>query len=125
MVFIKGKENFYFGASAEIIRRARILRKSMTFSEKKLWSYLRKKQLNGIRFRRQHPISKFIVDFYCHSQKLVIEIDGSIHQQEFQRERDENRTFELQEYGLKVIRFDNETVLNNISKVISEIEMHL
>jgi len=97
MVFIIGKDNFYFGATEEIIKRARMLRKTMTKAEVKLWKYLCKKQLNDIRFRRQHPISRFIVDFYCHSLKLVIEIDGEVHQQEIQQERDENRTYELQE----------------------------
>ena len=125
MVFIIGKDNFYFGASEEIIKRARILRKTMTKAEVKLWNYLSKKQLKEIRFRRQHPISRFIVDFYCHSLKLVIEIDGNVHQQKIQQERDENRTFELEELGITVIRFENQMVLTNISKVLKEIEKYI
>ncbi|MEI6696971.1 MAG: endonuclease domain-containing protein [Bacteroidota bacterium] len=125
MVYIIGRENFYFGASEEIIRRARVLRKTMTIPEEKLWNYLRRKQLMALRFRRQHPINRFIVDFYCHAFKLVIEIDGSIHQKEIQQERDENRTYELQAIGLTVIRFTNNEIMTNIAKVIKEIEMHI
>lgn len=125
MVYIIGRENFYFGASEEIIRRARILRKTMTIPEEKLWNHLRRKQLKTLRFRRQHPINRFIVDFYCHAFKLVIEIDGSIHQMEIQQERDENRTYELQAMGLTVIRFSNNEVMTNIAKVIKEIEMYI
>ena len=122
MVLIKRTENFYFGASDEIIRRARILRKTMTVAELKLWEFVCKKQLKNERFRRQHPIGKFIVDFYCHAFKLVIEIDGGIHQQEIQHERDENRTYELEKLGLTVIRFDNKKVMTNIKDVLAQIE---
>ena len=125
MVLIKGKENFYFGASEEIIRRARVLRKTMTKAETKLWQHLQNNQFQGLKFRRQHPISRFIVDFYCHSLKLVVEIDGDIHLQDIQQERDENRTYELEELGLTVIRFDNEKVMNNLVGVLQEIEKHL
>ncbi len=122
MHIVSRTENFYFGASEEIIKRARILRKTMTKAEIKLWNYLNKKQINNIRFRRQHPIAKFIVDFYSHQLKLVIEIDGSIHNEEIQQERDENRTYELEKLGLKVIRFENSKVLNNISEVLKQID---
>jgi very-short-patch-repair endonuclease len=125
MVLIKGKENFYFGASEEIIRRARILRKTMTKAETKLWHHLQNNQFQGLKFRRQHPINRFIVDFYCHSLKLVVEIDGDVHLQEIQQERDENRTYELEELGLKVIRFENKSVMSNIAGVLQDIEKHL
>jgi very-short-patch-repair endonuclease len=94
----------------------------MTGAELKLWNYLNKKQLCNIRFRRQHPIGRFIVDFYCHQFKLVIEIDGSIHNEENQQERDENRTYELEKLGLTVIRFDNKIVMTNIKEVLQQIE---
>ncbi len=125
MVLLGRKENFYFGASEEIIKRARMLRKTMTKAEEKLWGHLRKKQFKDLKFRRQHPIGRFIVDFYCHAFKLVIEVDGSVHQQKTQQERDENRTYELQELGLTVIRFDNQVVLTNILKVLKEIEEYI
>jgi len=105
--------------------RARLLRKSMTRAEKVLWEKLRRKQLEGIRFRRQHPINIFIVDFYCHQANLVIEIDGGIHNETDQLERDENRTCELENFGLKVIRFTNEEVINQTEKVLIEIMQEL
>jgi len=125
MAILGRKENFYFGASEEIIKRARLLRKNMTKAEEYLWYHLRKKQLEGLRFRRQHPIGRFIVDFYCHPAKLVIEIDGGVHLDNIQRERDENRTYELQRFGLTIIRFDNQMVLTNIQIVLKDIEKYI
>jgi len=90
----------------------------MTPSENILWDHIRKKRLSGIIFRRQHPISQFIVDFYCHEAKLVIEIDGDIHENQENKEYDENRTFELEKLGLKVIRFKNEMITDNINEVL-------
>jgi very-short-patch-repair endonuclease len=113
---------FFYGASPEIFRRAKLLRGEMTEAEKVLWQWLRKNQVNGLRFYRQHPISKFIVDFYCHSKLLVIELDGGVHNKFEVAERDENREIELEKLGLKVLRFKNEDVLNDIWKVISIIE---
>ena len=68
----------------------------MTNAEKVLWDRLRRKQIEGIRFRRQHPINRFIVDFYCHQANLVIEIDGQVYEEADQLERDGNRTYELE-----------------------------
>ncbi|HTB06104.1 MAG TPA: endonuclease domain-containing protein [Bacteroidia bacterium] len=113
---------FYYGASTEILRRAEELRKNMTDAEMALWKRLEKNQLNGLRFRAQHPIGKFIVDFYCHSAKLVIELDGEIHKNKVLAERDEGRQYELEKWDLKVIRFKNEEVLTNIENVIKAIE---
>jgi very-short-patch-repair endonuclease len=124
MVFIVRPDNFYFGASEEIIRRARELRKRMTRPEEKMWQLLRNRQFHNLKFRRQHPIGRFIVDFYCHELKLVVEIDGSIHDTEIQKERDESRTFMIEELGLKVIRFENQMVMNDVTKVLAEIEKH-
>lgn len=124
MPIVNKTENFYYNASDEIIRRAKLLRKEMTETEVLLWKELRNFKL-GLKFRRQHPVGRFIVDFYCHQAKLVIEIDGGIHQQEIQKERDENRTYELEKLGLKVIRFDNQNIKLNISEVIKEIEKTL
>jgi very-short-patch-repair endonuclease len=69
----------YFGAKPSIFRAAYILRKTMTVPESLLWEKLKSKQINGLRFRRQHPIDIFIADFYCDKAKLVVEIDGEIH----------------------------------------------
>ncbi|SFG64124.1 Very-short-patch-repair endonuclease [Algoriphagus hitonicola] len=93
----------------------------MTMSEKILWEKLKGKSLNGSKFRGQHPIDKYIVDFYCHSAKLVIELDGSIHELEEQKEYDLGRTSELQELGLKILRFKNEEVLDTLNLVLKRI----
>lgn len=91
----------------------------MTPAETVLWEYLKSNKL-GIRFRRQHVIANFIPDFVALSCKLIIEVDGEIH--DFQKEYDDDRTFLLQERGFRVIRFKNEEVLNNIDKVIEQIK---
>jgi cyclase len=70
----------YFGAKPEIFKLAKELRKLETEAEKQLWSRLNKSQLIGLQFRRQHPINRFIADFYCPKIKLIIEVDGSIHE---------------------------------------------
>ena len=119
------EREFYYGAGRWIIGRARIHRKAMTPSENILWRHLRKKRLSGILFRRQHPISHFIVDFYCHEAKLVVEIDGDIHNHQENKEYDENRTFELEKFGLKVIRFRNDEINNNIKKVLEILEREI
>ena len=114
-------ENHYFGASSEVVARARQLRKSLTPSEKVLWQALRKKQLAGMRFRRQHPIAQFIVYFYCHQVGLIIEIDGEIHLERDQMERDENRTYALEHFGLQVLRFRNEQIKQDLDSVLNRI----
>jgi very-short-patch-repair endonuclease len=119
------EKTMYFGAKKSLILRARELRKRMTPAEAVLWAYLRNQQLDGKIFRRQHPIDKFIVDFYCHRFKLVIEVDGGIHKDPVVSERDKNRTSELESFGLKVIRFTNEDVINNTETVINKISQHL
>ncbi|MBA4301930.1 Very-short-patch-repair endonuclease [Algoriphagus alkaliphilus] len=118
-------ENLFYGASPEIHRRAKELRKQMTPAEKILWELLKEKSLGGYKFRRQHPINKFIADFYCHELGLVIELDGSVHDSLDQTEYDSGRTYELEELGLKVIRFKNDQVINELFKVLEEIRLLL
>lgn len=108
------------GTTLEVEQAAKKLRQNMTPAEKLLWSALKNKQLEGLRFRRQHPVGNFILDFYCPSRKLVIEVDGKIHGQQIDRDR--ARTSKLEEYGYKVIRFSNEKVLNNLPEVLEEIK---
>ena len=116
------QENLNYGASEEVVARARDLRKRMTEAEELLWSNLRDKKLDGLKFRRQHPIWRFIADFYCHKAKLVIELDGGIHQEIETKERDINRTAEIERFDIKVIRFTNEEVLENIEEVLFKIK---
>lgn len=85
-------------ASRPIRQRARELRQELTPAERKLWAALRNKKLNGLKFRRQHPIDRFIVDFYCAAHKLVVEVDGDIH--DTQPERDAERSALLEQQGI-------------------------
>jgi len=98
---------------------ARELRQGETSAEKVLWKELRGQKLAGIKFRRQHPVGRFVLDFYCSASHLVIELDGDIHKG--QEERDAARTAQLQAYGYQVIRFRNEEVLNNLKSVLERI----
>ncbi len=116
------ERNMFYGASPEIFARAERLRLNMTVAEKHLWNFLNKNQIQGYRFKSQHPISQFIVDFYCHKARLVIELDGGIHNELKIKERDENREYELKQLGLEVIRFTNEEVLTNMQYVLCEIK---
>ena len=100
------------------------MRKHETVAEKKLWSVLSGKSV-GEKFRRQHPISFFVADFYCHRLKLVIEVDGKVHSNSEQHEWDEGRTAELEKLELKVIRVDNEDVLQNLAPVIQYLQEQL
>ena len=112
---------FYYGATPEILYRASQLRRNMTYAEKCLWEKLRAKKVLGLTFRRQHPVNMFIADFYCHRLKLVIEIDGSIHEIENYRIRDFGREDEFEKFGLATIRFTNEEVINDIDAVLKKI----
>lgn len=93
----------------------------MTEAEDILWKHLRNKKLNGLKFRRQHSLDIFIADFCCHEKKLVIELDGGIHDILEQKEYDEGRTSELEGKGFKVIRFRNEEIMNDLEDVLNRI----
>jgi very-short-patch-repair endonuclease len=98
-----------------ILQAARELRQPQTPAEQKLWSRLRNHQLDGLKICRQHPIDKFIIDFYCDEAKLCIEIDGDSHTE--QVEYDQARTAYLNELGYKVIRFTNREVFQQCESV--------
>ena len=99
---------------------SKILRRSMTPAENRLWERLRKNQLKGFHFRRQQIIAGFIVDFYCHKASLIVELDGGVHEKN--KESDFQREAILKEMGFRIIRFKNEEVIDKIEEVISEIE---
>jgi len=103
-----------------ILARAREMRHPQTPSEASLWRTLRNRQ-TGFKFRRQHPIFRFIIDFYCAQAKLLIEIDGESHFEPDQEEYDQARTKYLEELGYIVIRFTNDDVRCNIHAVANEI----
>ena len=108
------------GAKPEIFRFAEQLRAKMTPAEKVLWEFLKQKP-HGFKFRRQHPFSKYILDFYCHKIKLAIEIDGKYHDLRQQKKLDEIRTTEINRLGLTEIRFTNEAVIGQFEKVANSI----
>ena len=108
------------GAATQIFRNAVNLRVSMTEAEIKLWEYLKGRPM-GFKFRRQHPISKYILDFYCHKLMLSIEVDGGYHFSKEQKIKDEDRTNYLKSIGIVEVRFTNEQVLNNYPSVIDSI----
>jgi cyclase len=108
------------GASHIVFENAKHLRKNMTDAEKILWTYLNK-GINGLKFRRQHPIGFYIADFYCHKAKLIIEIDGSIHSKKDVKEKDGIRQKELESWGYSTVRFTNKQVLKEIENVIKTI----
>ena len=114
-------DNLHKGAIGKLYQYGRELRQSATKAEKILWEYLRNRNLDGLKFRRQHPIDKFIADFYCHENKLIVELDGAVHDDKMNAQYDEARTYELKGAGIKVIRFRNSEVENNISFVLNEI----
>jgi len=115
------------------IQTARALRQRMTTEEKLLWRCLRGHRLNGYKFRRQHPIiyQKFekttgfyVADFYCHSQKTIIELDGKIHEFGDQKEYDKARDKLISEFGIRILRIKNDEV-KKLSEVLRKIELFL
>ena len=114
--FMTGGNNAY-----RLIEEAKRMRKEPTDAEAALWELLRDKKL-GDKFRRQHLIDDFIVDFVCLSKNLVIEVDGGYHNDPTQKEYDQQRTLYLNEKGFKVIRFTNEELLGNTEAVLTKIK---
>ncbi len=112
----------YYGAKPSIFKLAKKLRKTQTEAEKILWLKLNKNQISGLHLRRQHPINKFIVDFYCPKIKLAIEIDGSIHDIPEFHNHDLGRSDILNDFGIKVIRFTNEQIINETDYTVNQIE---
>ena len=114
-------DNLHKKSSPVLYEYAKQMRRNSTQEEEALWHKLKNKQVAGLKFRRQHPIDKFIADFYCHEKKLVIELDGNIHNQKEQASLDKGRTETMNEFGITVLRFKNEEIINNIEDVVSQI----
>ncbi len=114
-------QSMFYGAKPPLFEKARWLRENMTEAEKKLWNTLQKNRVCGYRFKPQHPIDIFIADFYCHKLKLVIEVDGGIHKSVEQKNYDIGREAEIENLGVKVIRFTNEEVMEDTREVIGKI----
>jgi len=114
-------KRMHAGAISLLFQRARELRNRSTHAEETLWGFLRTKP-HGFKFRRQHPYSIYILDFYCHALKIVIEVDGSIHELDEIKQNDKERQSLLEKDGLLVIRFSNLQVEQEQEKVIENIE---
>ncbi|MEO1590918.1 MAG: endonuclease domain-containing protein [Cyanobacteria bacterium J06632_22] len=114
---------FYLPYNRELVPRARALRKNMTPAERKLWYGFLKMQ--PFRVLRQRPIDRFIVDFYCPAVKLVIEVDGRHHGIDTVRAYDEGRTRILETYGLRIVRFSNQQVMEDFETVCQQLQQHL
>jgi very-short-patch-repair endonuclease len=115
------KKKMFGGAESTIFSRAKEHRGERTFAEEILWQFLRTKPL-GFKFRRQHPFSIYILDFYCHSLRLAIEVDGSIHKLDEVKEKDDCRQKQLEQEGLNFLRFSNEDIITKPELVIQQIE---
>lgn len=113
------RKNYVRGVSPELRQAASQLREQMTAAEQALWEALRDRKVGGLRFRAQHPVGRFILDFCCPARKLAVELDGSVH--ENQKEEDAARTAHLRVYGYHVLRFQNEEVLTDLASVTARI----
>jgi BirA family biotin operon repressor/biotin-[acetyl-CoA-carboxylase] ligase len=105
--------------------RARTLRRNQTDAERQLWNALRRNQLDGCKFRRQHSMGAYIVDFICLEKKLIIELDGDQHGHAVHKRHDEKRDTWLKGRGYRVIRYWNNDVYSNIEGVLLEISEYL
>ena len=112
-----------FSRTRAVTARARNLRSNMTDAEARLWRALRRDQLNGLHFRRQHPIGPFTVDFYCPSLRLAVEVDGGQHAEQV-KQADDRRTSWLADKGVVVVRYWNNDVLSNLEGVLSDLLRH-
>ena len=118
-------DGMHKGAKSDTFSKAEYLRNNMTDAEKLLWEKLKKKETLGYRFRRQHPLGHYILDFYSHQLKLCIEVDGKYHDSKEQKLKDKERDDFLEFNGISIIRFKNEEILNDIEEVINEIKSHV
>jgi len=101
------------------LKQRKYLRQNSTISENIIWQKLRNRQIGGFKFKRQYSIGKFIVDFYCDEIKLIIEIDGDVHA--YQEEQDKKRQIFLENRGLRIVRYTNYEVRDNLTGVLEDI----
>jgi very-short-patch-repair endonuclease len=119
------ERKMFYDATAFEFKKAAFLRDNLTREEKSLWERLRKKQFHGLRFKCQHPIGNYIADFYCHSIKLVIEVDGENHHRPEQKLHDNIRTEYLRNLGISILRFTNDKVEKDLESVLVEIAQYV
>jgi len=112
----------HHGATGNLFANARELRRHPTPAEEKLWQQLRNNQM-GYKYRRQHPMMKYVVDFFCFELRLAIEVDGPIHEQPLNKLEDEQKQKDLESDGITVIRFTNQEVLEHTDEVLKQIHL--
>lgn len=112
------EEGMHYGATPKLFEFAKELRQNQTKAEEILWEEIKNRQLLGKKFRRQHPIDRYIADFYCHELKYVIEVDGGYHEDQVQKKYDFNRDGEMILSGIFIRRFKNIDIVNNINEVL-------
>jgi very-short-patch-repair endonuclease len=121
------ERHMFYGAGKRTFLKALELRNNMTEAEKMLWGELRNRDVFKERCRPQHPVDIFIVDFYCHKYKLAIEVDGEIHLDPDVLEHDEGRRYVIEKLGIKILRFTNNEIFENIesvkARILNEIEL--
>jgi len=115
------KKKMFMGASELIFKNAALLRNNLTPAEMLLWGHLKGSQL-GAKFRRQHPLGIYIADFYCHQHKIVIELDGGIHNLPEIVKNDLERQLNIENDGIRVLRFKNEEIFNQLENVLATIK---
>jgi very-short-patch-repair endonuclease len=118
-------DSLYNGSRSSTLNNSASLRANTTKAEQLLWSKIRNRQLKGKKFRRQHPVIRFVLDFYCHECKLDVELDGHHHKLKKQKEYDKERAELLKEFGITTLRFWNHEVINETQKVLDKISEYL
>jgi very-short-patch-repair endonuclease len=108
-------------SSRVIVHTARDLRRQLTPTEEKLWNALRGRGVGGLKFRRQHPYGRYVLDFFCVERQLALEVDGGVHLQPGQAEHDAERSAFLAEQGICVLRFKNEEIERDLEGVLKRI----
>lgn len=121
-MFITDENHLVIRREIQLRERARQLRRDSTPAEQKLWQELRAQKL-GVKFRRQHSLYRFIVDFYCRSLELVIEVDGPVHELLIQHDRDKDQYLIL--HGFTIMRFSNEDILYQLPEVLNKIKSYV
>jgi len=109
----------------DFLERRKKLRRDVPFCEKKLWQFLKGKQLQGIKFRRQFGIGPYVVDFFCPRHRIAIEVDGDSHYEENAEKNDRLRTSFIESKGIRIVRFTNTDIVENIDGVIETIRSEL
>ena len=116
------RDGMFAGANHLVFELAKDLRRNMTEAETVLWLHL-KPGIKGFSFRRQHPISIYIADFYCHKLKLIVEADGLIHDRPETKDNDKLRARDLEKLGCTIIRFTNKEIMIEIENVLRRLEI--